>query len=355
VVIAVLGAALYGLSSYSSGISVNGSSVSSSTMRSELSAIRSNPTLECYISLLGATSVASGAGGASISAAGASAWTNLRVEGLAIENYATTSLRYHPDAVTLAKAQASLESELTQASQSQSTPCTGTAAQALNEMPAEMRTFEVASQAASLDLVAKLNTTVPLTLTSMKQYYTTHSADYDTICVSVAVVDPTEVTAFNQAQAAGMSVADLAKQFSVDPSGKKGGVYGCFGPSSASFAGVRGATASVPLNTFSTTPEEITYDNAEAALFVAPTKRSPTPFAQAESAVLSDVENLNATKANDQKAIILRYSTVAIDPSLGRWELGTSGPLVVAPGAPSSVIVGSTTVSNISTGATTYK
>ena len=89
-----------------------------------------------------------------------------------------------------------MEGELTEASQSQSTPCTGTAAQALSEMPAEMRTFEVTSQAASLDLVTKLDTTVPLTVASMNQYFSTHAANYDTICVSDAVVDPTQVTAF---------------------------------------------------------------------------------------------------------------------------------------------------------------
>jgi len=75
--------------------------------------------------------------------------------------------------------------------------------QALAEMPAEMRTFEIASQAASLDLVAKLDTTVPLTVTSMKKYYSTHTANYDTICVSVAVVDPTQITNFNEAQSEG--------------------------------------------------------------------------------------------------------------------------------------------------------
>jgi hypothetical protein len=35
--------------------------------------------------------------------------------------------------------------------------------------------------------------------------------------------------------------------------------------------------------------------------------------------------------------------------------LGSSGPQVFAPAAPSSAVVGSTTISNISTGASTYK
>lgn len=355
-VIAVLGATFYGLYNNSSGISVNGGTVPSSTLRSELLAISTNPTLDCYLTLLGASSFAPGAGGASMKASDATAWANLRVEGLAIESYATTALNFHPSASTLAKAQVSLESELTQASEGQSTPCSGTAAQALSEMPAEMRTFEVTSQAASLDLVTKLNSTVPLTVTSMKQYYSTHTADYDTICVSVAVVDPSEVTAFGEAQTSGMSVAALAKKFSEDPSGKKGGAYGCFAPSSTSYAGVRAATLTTKIDTFTTTPEEITYNNAEAALFVAATKRSATPFAQAETAVLSDLENANATAANLQKEKILeKYTNVAIDPSFGSWGSAANGPEVFAPATPSKGIVGSTTITNLSAAASTYK
>lgn len=354
-VIALLGATFYGLSNNSSGISVNGSTVSSLTLRNELAAISSNATLDCYLTALNAASFAPGAGGSSMNASGATAWTNLRVEGVALNQYAKTSLNFHPTAATLAKAQASLESELSAAAASQSTPCTGTSAQALAEMPAEMRTFEIAAQAASLDLVTKLNTTVPLTLAKMKQYYASHSANYDTICVSVAVVDPTEVTAFVAAQTQGMSVAQLAKKFSADPSGKSGGAYGCYGPSSSSFSGVRTATASVPLNTFPTTPEQITYNNTEAALFVAPTKRTATPFAQAESAVLSDLENANATAANAQKERILYYSVVGIDPAFGRWGLNTTGSQVFVPALPTSAIVGSPTIAALGVGSSTYK
>lgn len=354
-VLALVGATLYGLSSTSSGLTVNGSTVSSSTFRAELAAITSNPTLSCYIAVLDPTSFAPGAGGASIAASGAAAWANLRVEGIAIDQYAAKNFKFHPDAATLAKAQTSLEGELTSASSSASTPCAGTSAQALAEMPSEMRTFEIAAQAASLELVAKLNGTIPLTLTKIKQYYAAHASDYDTICVSVALVDPTKVTAFNAAQASGMSVADLAKKFSADQTASKGGVYGCFPPGNASFAAVRSDTISTALNSFPKTPQYINDNGTEAALFVAPTKRTPTPFATAESTVVSDVQSANAANANTEKATILYYSHIAIDPSFGRWGESTSGPSVFAPATPSSSVVGSTTVTALGAGASTYK
>ncbi len=345
-VIALLGATLYGLSNNASGLSVNHTTLAGSTLRGELAAISTNPTLGCYVDLLDEASVAPGAGGASMNATGAAAWTNLRIEGIAIDNFATTSLKFHPDAATLAKARTSLVDELNAASASATSHCAGTADQALAEMPAEMRAFEIESQAASLDLVTKLNTTVPLTTASLKEYYTTHAADYDTICVSVAVVDPTKVTAFNQDQAAGMSVAALAKKYSIDPSAAKGGAYGCFAPSSSSYSGVRGATETTALGKFSA-PEEITYDNQEAALYVAPTSRTPTPFAQAEPSVLSDVESQNATEANNEKETILEYSAIAVDPSFGRWGDGSTGLGVFAPALPSSSDVGTSTIANL--------
>jgi hypothetical protein len=355
-VLALLGATLYGLSNNSSGISVNGSAVSASTIRAELSAISSNVNLACYVEKIDPTTFAPGAGGASLSATGAAAWANLRVEGLAIDDYATTTLHYHPNAQDLAKAETSLEAELSAASADSSSPCPGTSAEALAAMPNEMRTFEIASQAASLDVVAKLDSTIPLTLSSMKEYYAAHVADYDTICVSVAVVEPGSISAFSAAQQAGMSVSNLAKKFSVDPTGKKGGVYGCFGPSSSAFTGVRSATISTKLNTFSTTPEQITYNNATMGLFVAPTSRTTTPFAKAESTVLSDIQSANASSANVEKEGILYASTVAVDPSFGRWGASsTSGPAVFVPALPSSTSVGSEAIAALDVGASIYK
>lgn len=353
-VIALLGATAYGLSNASSGISVNGTTVSNSTMRAELTAISSNATLGCYLAALDPVTYGAGAGD-SVRAADAATWANLRIEGVAIVQYAKTSLKYHPTAAALASAKTSLESELAGAAaeRAASDPadrCSATPTEALKEMPAEMRTFEIAAQAASLDLVRKLNTTVPLTLSSMNKYYASHTASYETICISVAVVTPTQLSAFSSAQKEGATIAELAKEFSEDPSSTKGGAFGCFGPTSSSFSGVRSDTTSTPLNTFPTTPEYITYNNQTAALFVAPTKRTVTPFAQAESAVASDLADNNASAADSEKEKILYYSAISVDPAFGRWGLNTTGPEVFAPATPAAVNVGSaSTVSALST------
>jgi hypothetical protein len=355
-VIALVGATLFGLSNTSSGISVNGTSVSNTTFRAELSAISSSTTLQCYLEALAPANYAAGAG-SSVATTGATAWADLRVEGLAIEKYARVSLKFRPTKTVLTQAKASLLSELTQAVASNTTPCPGSSTQAFAAMPTEMQTFEVASQAASLDLVNKLNGTIKLTETNIQQYYDAHASDYDTLCVSIALVNPSQVAAFNKAQAAGGTVAELAKQFSADPSGQKGGAYGCYAPSTSSYSGVRADTSSTPLNTFPTTPQYVDYNNATYALFVAPTKRTVTPFAQAQEVVLSDIESANATRANTEKEIILYHAAIAVDPAYGRWGLTSTGPTLFAPAVPAKANVGNArTVSALSSASSsTYK
>lgn len=355
-VIAFLGATLYGLSNSSSGISVNGVTVSNATFRSELAVISSNANLDCHITALNPVSYSPGAGGSSIAATGAAAWANLRVEGLAIVKFVTDHLNYHATPASLAAAKTSLESEMTQAVASHQYRCSGAAASylALAAMPAEMRNAQIEAQDASLYLVSKLNATIPITPDSLRAYYAAHLSSYDTICVSIALVAPTSVNAFLAERSAGTSVAELAKKYSIDPSSARGGAYGCFAPTNSSFSLVRNDTFSTALNTFSTTPVP---NRTSSVLFVAPTKRTVTPFATAEAAVLTDIQNANAASANVQREQILYHAAIGVDPAFGRWALTSTGPSVFASAIPAMVDVGTKAITNaLSTAsATTYQ
>jgi hypothetical protein len=338
-VIALLGAALYGVSSSSSGIVVNNQTLSANTLDSELSAISHNNTLQCFITALSPTSYAPGGGGYSIKATGAAAWTNLRVEGLAIDQYVTKSLKYHPSSQDLALAESSLEGEMTAQATANSITCPGTSTQAVEAMPSEMRAAELLAQADSLYLVQKIKTTIPLTTASAKNYYAKHTSSYDTLCVSIALVLPASVTAFAQGEASGLSVTALVKQFSQDPtSAVKGGAVGCFSPTSTSYINVRSDVTSLPLNTFATTPNYISNNGQTEALYVAVTKRTPNPFSVAAATVL---------------AALLYQAAVHVDPSFGRWGLNTTGPMVFASAKPAtSDVTGS---KKLNTTSATYK
>jgi hypothetical protein len=334
IVIALLGAAAFGLSGASSGLAVNGTKVSGNTFRAELTAISTTPALQCYLEALDPVSFAAGGGSHTIAAAGAAAWADLRVEAISITQYAKDDLHFHPDAATLTSARASLLSELTKAAASKSYSCPGTAVQALAAMPIEMQKAEILAQASSLYLVAKLDSSLPLTTKSIKAYYESHRSEYDTLCVSIALVLPSRTSAFAKAQAGGATVAQLAAEFSADPSGKTGGAYGCYSPTSSSYASVRADVGATALDTFPKTPQYITYNNAEYALYVAATKRTVSPYAQAESVVVSDMQDANASSANEQEETILFHSAIAVDPAFGQWVFGSTGPTVYAEALP---------------------
>ncbi len=342
-VVALIGAGWYGVTGSTTALAVNGTSVSGSTLQAELTAISTHPALQCYLSSLAGVGIVPGAGRDTVTAAGAVAWSNFRVEGLAIDEYVRTYLKYRVSAADLATATNSLEGELDQAASQTSHNCPGTPAQALAEMPAEMRRAQIEDQAASVYLVGKLNSTIPLTASAIHQYYLSHRARYDTLCVSIAVVAPANLAAFTAAQKRGTSVAALAHQFSVDASAARGGAYGCYAPTSSSYASVRSDIATATLGHFSTTPLSISYNNGTYALFVAPTKETVTPFAAAQALVISDIQSANATGANAVKANLLYAAAVAVDPAYGRWGLASSGPQIFAPGVPGDSGPGTTT------------
>jgi hypothetical protein len=354
-VLALVAAAAFGLSSASSGISVNGSSVSGNALRAELASISTTQSIDCYVTALDPVSYAPGAGGSTVVPAGTAAWANLRVEGIAIVDYVTKYLKFHSTPAMLAQAKTSLEGEMTQAAATAKYNCPASSTQALASMPAEMRNAQILDQAASLYLVSKLDSTIPLTTTSLKTYFAAHASDYDTLCVSLALVAPAQLTAFAAAQSKGESVAALAEQFSADPSRSKGGAYGCFAPTSTSFASVRADVGTTKLNTFPATPQYVSDNGATYALFVAATKREATTFTQAANAVLADLRALNASAANTEKEKILSdYSSVAVDPAFGRWGYNSTGPAVFVPALPATGDVNSS--KSLATASTTpYK
>ena len=342
-IVAVLGAASYGVWS-SKSVRVDASSISASTFNGELAAITSSTPLQCFLTALAPASYSSGAGAASVAASGAAAWANLRIEGIAIENYVARHFHYVATPSDLARAKDSLLGEMTQAAATNQLSCPGTSSDALAAMTPEMRAAEIKAQAVSVFLLTKMNSTIPLTAANVRAYYRAHVADYDTLCVSVAVVPTTSVAAFAHDQAAGMSVADLAKKYSLDASKTKGGAYGCYPPTSSSYATVRADVASTPLNTFPTSPRAIQSNGVTYALYVAATKRSTTPLAEAQSAVVADIQSLNASSANTLKESILYRAAIKVDPAVGRWGLTSSGPMVVAPATPPAADVNSTSL-----------
>jgi len=346
-VLALLGAWVYGTSGIGSGVDVNTQVVKAQTLRNELTALSTQPVLNCYMKGINYT-FDSLDNATAFNAASAAQWVNLRVQGVAISQYVKKNFGYTPSASDLAKATTSLENELTAAAASNSLTCNGPSSEALAEMPKEMRAAEISSQAASLYLLSKVQITLPLTTPSLEKYYQAHKSSYDKVCVSIAVVPPAKMSDFAKAQATGATVAQLAKAFSIDPSGSAGGVYGCYGPSSSAYAAVRQDVGTTGLNKFPTTPQIVSFQGGDEALYVAITKRIPSTYAEAKSQVLSDVRAQNASGANNVTEDILYRAAIAVDPAFGQWGLSsTTGPEVFAPASPSiKNVTGATQAAN---------
>jgi parvulin-like peptidyl-prolyl isomerase len=334
VVVALVGAAVAGFWIDNSALKVNDQSISDATLRADLTSIQNSQSFECYLTALYPENWGSGAGGATMAVSGVTAWTNLRVEGLALEQFVAKRFKFKFTPSVLDSARSSLIGEMTSAAATANFSCPTSADVALSQLPTSMVNEQLKAQAASLVLVNNLTTSTPLTTPALEKYFAQNSANYDEICVSIALVTAQSLSAFEAAQAQGESVATLAKDFSVDASAKSGGSYGCYGPSSSAYASVRSDVNGTALGHFQTQPFSTSQSGVTYALFVAPTKKTPVTYAQAASAVLSDVQSSNANSANTVKEEILYADAITVNPNLGRWGLDSAGPATFVPSVP---------------------
>jgi len=316
--VALVGAGLAGRFVSADATRVNGSSISSVTLRAELQVIHDHPQLACYLNALYGMNTASSS--VAFNATGTASWTQMQVEGLAITDWVSRHDHWTPSKVNIPQATTEFINELTNAAQAHSATCTASPASVVASLPKWFVKNLVVNEAASVWLLKSTPGTYPLTSAGLESYYNSHKDFYDTICISVAVVNYSNLSAFQSDMAAGKSIAELAAKYSEDPSGSKGGAYGCYTPSSQGYSEVRKDTYGTPLNTFPTTFSTVNYAGANVALYVAPTKRTPNSFADAQAVVLADVRSYNASLASDEQKALLSLAGVYVNPSLGRWS-----------------------------------
>ena len=318
-------AGLYGVHSRSVAVTVNGTSISSTELNTEMSDVAHHGILQCYLGALVRNGFAPASARDAISTTAVASWVNGRVQGLTIASYVQSHYHYVPSASDLRTAQSAFEGELTQLAQQYSLSCPGTSAQALAAMPAALRRAEIAQQADSMYLLTRLKTTTPLTLANMKAYYHAHLSNFRTICISLALVPVAKVHAFEAGIRHGASLSALAHAYSTDPSAKRGGTFGCYGPTSSSYAAVVQDLKGVKLGHWS---HAFVYQSGVLDVFLAPTSVTVVPFAKAAATVLADLQTANSQAASQLESQLLYYAHVKIDDSLGLWSLTSSGPTV---------------------------
>ena len=317
IVVALVGAGFAGFYVGVNGVAVNGTALSSSHLRAELAVISRSPGYACYLGALVRINPASN--DHVFNAAGAAAWTKIQVEGLSVEGYVERQYHWRPSAGELQIIRAQYANDLTAGATSGRVPCPTSADQALNQLPSWFLHDQLVQNAASQTYLHHLAAVIPLTTAGLTAYYQQHPTYYATTCVSIAYVPVAREPAFATAQTNGLSVAALARRFSVDASAKKGGVYGCYGPSSTAFVSVRALTNGRSLNTFPAQGQPAQNQSGTFILYVAATKRTPNPFSNVANQVLSDVQSFNSEVTSVGETQLLRAANIVISPEFGRW------------------------------------
>ena len=331
ILLAVVAIPLIAMNYGNAAVSAGRYSLSRYDFAHEVNAISTNAAMACYVTNLWGVSFASGAGTNTIDESTITAWANLRLEGLAEITYAedTFDLVYTSD--VLSAAATNLEAQMSAAATANGAGCASLASplNALASLPTSVAASLLQAEAASELLSSKLPSRIAETDDSLRAFYQAHLAEYQTLCVSIALVRPSDVASFTADRAAGLSVATLAAKYSQDPSAATGGAYGCLGPSS----NARDITRGLANNTFSA-PQNVNVQGQPRLLYVAVTSRTQLAFANVATQVLTDVRNVNAGSIEAAKQGIYQRVGVDVNPLLGRFGSGQQGVGIYAPLSP---------------------
>jgi PPIC-type PPIASE domain len=351
-----------GLALPASAIKVGSTTLSAATFGDELAAIKSSPMFECYLQARVYVSsqdqsqgpTLGGASPQSNSSLAADLWADERVTQLAVAPFvashdpgafAPAALRVARDALATTIV-GTLDGAFSAQSSSTGFSCpavvTGGAtphlvsgAVILASLPAWFQSSEVRAEAADLGLIDLLPNKLPESGVALEQWYAAHQSQFETTCVrDIEVLSSTTARTVESKIAAGLTFAAAAEQYSKDTStNKKGGLIGCFSPSSPAWAQVEhyvGATATHRLALWPV--------NGAYYLF-SPTKRTPNRFAQVEAAVETQVHNANVQSSAILGASIQDATPVSIGSWLGTWQLSSIGGQVVPSASPPSAAV----------------
>jgi hypothetical protein len=302
----------------------------------EVNAISTNSAMACYVSNLWGVNFASGAGTNTIDENTITAWANLRLEGLAEITYAEDSFGLAYTSDVLSGAATNLEAQMSAAATANGASCASLAApvNALASLPTSVVASLLQAEAASELLSSKLPARIAETNDSLQAFYEAHLSEYQRLCVSIALVRPSDEASFKTDKAAGLSVAALAAKYSQDPSAAAGGAYRCLDPNS----NARDITRGLANNTFSA-PQTVDVQGQPRLLYVAVTSRTQLPFATVATQVLTDVRYVNAGSIEAAKQGIYQRVGVDVNPLLGRFGSGQQGVGIYAPHSPDASTV----------------
>jgi hypothetical protein len=329
-IVSLLVAGAAGLWWKSDAIAVNSLSVSSSSMRDDLAAIASDSGYLCY--LQAALNIQSTTTAYGMSPTFTAAYVQDQFEHLAVYDHMVNVVHWSATEAELARARTQYEADLAGGANRSHASCPVSVTTAINALPSSFVSTQLHYLAALTAFQESLPGWIPYdNPVALKAYYDARPAFYDTICISIAYVPAAREAAFYKDQKAGASVAELASKYSVDPSAKHGGAYGCIKPGDQIYTPVRQDTIGRPLNQFPKVPIVQNTQVGTLYLYVAPTSRTPNSFAQAYPQVVIDVETHDGTISSTATGNLYTHASVSVDPAFAKWNAPTitADPLTV--------------------------
>lgn len=323
----------------SNAATVNGASISTSQLNSDLSAIAGSTDYQCLLdaqivvatdgssSLPPIAGVASGTYNTSF----VDYWLSHMINGRLVQQVAS---RHLPTltAAQVATARSELEGQidntLSEVSGS-AYECEVSAAAVLSSLPGSF-VNELVRQQAWSDVLESQQPGAGVTTADLLRYFERHQSDFETQCVSAIVVSSksTASSLRSQIENGTATFAQLANTDSLDKSSTAdGGALGCFTPTSAEYASVREDTSGLGVGQVS---KPLTGEEDEYAL-IQLTSVKPATFSAVRSVVRTAALASGRTRSNALLAKVARRSSISVNPSYGRWTAASAAKGVLPP------------------------
>src|ERR1039458_10362270 len=341
-------AVVAGLALPADAVKTRSASLSTTQLTDELTAIDHSAPFQCYLKAQPFTNSGGVTTAPPLPGVSAQAWSNVaaldwtyeRAKQLAAVQFVESRDASAFSSTSLAVARASLSNTIYRTialafqTSTQAAPFTCPGAiggnQTLASLPAWFVDEQVQAQAATLGLEALLTDAVPASGPALVAWYHLHASLFDTTCLSLILVsDLQEATSVKAMIAAGLTIPEAVKRYSLDPTSKaKHGAIGCYSPTSSAFQTIWQSVNSVPLGHVT-----VFLSNGQY-LLIGPTKRTPNTYAAISAVVASQASRINVQQAAQLAVGVQERANVRVDPSIGTWVSTALGGTIVAPGFP---------------------
>jgi parvulin-like peptidyl-prolyl isomerase len=328
----------------SPAVSVNGDTISRTTVNQDLSTIDQNAAFHCY---LAADVAVRSNGGASVPSLGGTGvggtystqfvdyWLSQLVDDLLIEQLAARQhLAITADALVAGRSdlENTISGTLAAAATSigQQQVCAPSGQDLLGTVPSSMLDEMVRAQTAG-DLVLAKASGYGLSTPELERYFAAHPTQFQTVCLSgIQVASQATATQVRTQIEDGQSFAAAAAADSTDAtSAAQGGALGCYTPTETGYQTVVADTTGLAVGQVSQP-----VSNNGSYLLLEVTSVQPATFASVVPAVRQAVLAAGSKKASSELSAIAKSSTVRVDPRYGRWSGGTQAS-IEAPRQPS--------------------